>query len=174
LTGSIYQISKLIGNNGKICPPLWRYPARRLDPKGAVMQPDHRVAIIVNPELPLGLLANTVGAIGIGLGARMPWLGNRPLTDAEGRVIDDSSILPVPILQASGEAIHALMLKAMPRGEDGALVVFPAFSRSLHDYQEYEAQLPGKRLADEVIDGVGLCGPAKWVKSLTGSLRLLR
>lgn len=138
------------------------------------MSPDHRLAIVVNPDLPLGLLANTVGAVGIGLGARLPWLGNRPLTDAEGRVIDDSSILPVPILAATPEAIRALMLKAMPRADDSALVVFPAFSRALHDYREYEALLPDKRLAEEIIDGVGLCGPAKWVKSPTGSLRLLR
>lgn len=138
------------------------------------MQPDNRLAIVVNPELPLGLLANTVGAIGIGLGARLSWLGNRPLTDADGRTIDDSSILPVPILAATPEVIQALMLKAMPRADDCALVVFPAFSRVLHDYREYEALLPDKHLADEVIDGVGLCGPAKWVKSLTGSLRLLR
>ncbi len=138
------------------------------------MPPDSRLAIVVNPELPLGLLANTVGAIGIGLGARLPWLGNRPLTDADGRTVDDSSILPVPILAAGPEAIGALLLKAMPRGGDSALVVFPAFSRSLHDYRDYEAQLPDKHLADEVIDGIGLCGPAKLVKSLTGSLRLLR
>ena len=138
------------------------------------MPPDSRLAIVVNPDLPVGLLANTVGAIGIGLGARLPWLGNRPLTDAEGRTIDDSSILPVPILAAAPEVIRALMLKAMPRGDDCALVVFPAFSRSLHDYREYEAMLPEKRLAEEAIDGIGLCGPAKWVKSLTGSLRLLR
>ena len=138
------------------------------------MPPDSRLAIVVNPELPLGLLANTVGAIGIGLGARLPWLGNRPLTDLDGRIIDDSSVLPVPILAASPEAIQSLMLKAMPRADDSALVVFPAFSRALHDYREYEALLPGKRLSGEAIDGLGLCGPAKWVKSLTGSLRLLR
>lgn len=36
------------------------------------MSPDSRLAIVVNPELPVGLLANTVGAIGIGLGARLP------------------------------------------------------------------------------------------------------
>ena len=51
------------------------------------MPPDSRLAIVVNPELPAGLLANTVGAIGIGLGARLPWLGNRPLTDAERRLL---------------------------------------------------------------------------------------
>ncbi len=138
------------------------------------MPPDSRLAIIVNPELPLGLIANTVGAIGIGLGARLPWLSNLQLVDADDRTIDVSSLLPVPILAASPEVIGALMLKAMPRGDDSALVVFPAFSRSLHDYRDYLAQLPEKRLAAEVIDGVGLCGPAKWVKSLTGSLRLLR
>ena len=34
------------------------------------MQEDLRIAIIVNPELSLGLLANTVGAVSIGLGAK--------------------------------------------------------------------------------------------------------
>jgi hypothetical protein len=54
------------------------------------------------------------------------------------------------------------------------VVPFPAFARSLHAYAEYEAAFPGRDLGEEAIDGLGLAGPAKWVKSLTGSLKLLR
>lgn len=137
------------------------------------MTADIRIAIVINPELALGVIANTAAAIGIGLGARMPELGAARLTDATGLAIDTSSNRPVPILQADAAAMARLLERASA-GAEGAFVVFPAFARALHDYREYEALFPGRKLSDEAIDGIGLCGPAKWVKSLTGSLKLLR
>jgi len=138
------------------------------------MLPDIRLAIVINPALPLGLIANTAGAISIGLGAKFPALAARQLTDREERTIDISSNMPVPILQADAEIIRSLLLKTLPVENDRAIVPFPAFARSLHDYKEYEATFPDRDLAGEAIDGLGLAGPSKWVKSLTGSLKLLR
>ncbi|NLR99610.1 DUF2000 domain-containing protein [Rhizobium sp. P38BS-XIX] len=138
------------------------------------MLPDIRLAIVINPALPLGLIANTAAAIAIGLGARFPALAARQLSDREGRTIDISSNLPVPMLQADAEAITALLLKALAQQGEQAIVPFPAFARSLHDYREYETAFPDRDLAGEVIDGLGIAGPSKWVKSLTGSLKLLR
>ena len=138
------------------------------------MPPDLHIAIIVNPDLPIGLLANTIGAIGVGLGARLPQFGAAQLTDRDGTTIDISSNKPLPILQAAQETIAAVLAKAVPAPEDGAVVPFPAFARSLHDYADYVAQFPERRLADEQIDGLGIAGPVKWVRSLTGSLKLLR
>jgi hypothetical protein len=138
------------------------------------MPEDIRVAIIVNPALPPGLVANTVGAIGIGLGARLPELGNTRLTDRDRKTLDVSSNRPVPILQAPPDVIAVAMRRALPVPEGASVVPFPAFARALHDFADYEATFPSRRLDDEVIDGLGLAGPAKWVKSLTGSLKLLR
>ncbi len=138
------------------------------------MREDIRIALIVNPDLPLGLLANTAGAIAIGLGAKCPEFGGRQLTDSDAKTIDISSDRPVPILQASPEMMSALLLKALPVPEGGAVVPFPAFARALHDYADYEATFPTRHLTEEPIDGLGLAGPAKWVRSLTGSLKLLR
>lgn len=138
------------------------------------MQEDLRIAIIINPELPLGLLANTVGAVSIGLGARLPFIAARQLIDKTGIAIDISSDRPVPILQADTDTIRAILLKAATNEQRQAVVAFPAFARPLHIYAEYEAALPQKELATEIIDGLGLAGPAKWVRSLTGSLKLLR
>jgi hypothetical protein len=135
---------------------------------------DIRLAIVINPALPLGLIANTAGAISIGLGAKFPALAARQLTDREERTIDISSNMPLPILHADAETIRSLLLKTLPVRNDRAIVPFPAFARSLHDYREYEATFPDRDLADEAIDGLGLAGPSKWVKSLTGSLKLLR
>ena len=50
----------------------------------------------------------------------------------------------------------------------------PEFARAIHGFEEYQALFPGKDLAIEVIEGIGLAGPEKWVRSLTGSLKLLR
>jgi hypothetical protein len=138
------------------------------------MLPDIRIAIVINPDLPLGLIANTASAIAIGLGARFPGLAAQSLTDSEDRTIDISSNMPVPMLQADADTIRSLLLKALTQQEERAIVPFPAFARSLHDYREYEATFPGRDLAGETIDGLGIAGPSKWVKSLTGSLKLLR
>ena len=138
------------------------------------MRADFRLAIIVSPDLPPGLVANTVGAIGIGLGAHLPHLGAARLTDADGLDFDISSNQPVPVLQAPPEVISTVLAKALPCPEDGAIVPFPAFARALHDYTDYEASFPTRRLREETIDGLGIAGPAKWVRSLTGSLKLLR
>lgn len=135
---------------------------------------DIRLAIIVEPSLALGFLANTVAVIGIGLGAALPDLANTPLTDSAGREVMNSANRPLPVLQASAEQIAQLLLKALPAPEGAIIVPFPAYARSLHSFAEYRAQFPGRDLARERIEGLGLAGPSKWIKSLTGSLKLLR
>ncbi|TPG60768.1 DUF2000 domain-containing protein [Ewingella americana] len=133
-----------------------------------------RLAIIVNPELSLGLIANTASALGIGLAAKFPQLAASQLSDTQGRTLDVSSKLPVPILQASAEQMRELLLKALTSEAEKAVVPFPAFARAMHSFEEYEQAFPQRDLATETLDGLALCGPEKWVKSLTGALKLLR
>ena len=139
------------------------------------MTTELHTAIIVNPALPAGLIANTVGAIGIGIGAKRPQLAADRLTDMHQRTIDISSNKPVPILQADEETIRAILLKVIASGSgDIVAVPFPAFARALHNYQDYQQTFPERDLSQETIDGLGLAGPTKLVKSLTGALKLLR
>ena len=136
--------------------------------------PDKRIAIIVDPSLPLGLIANTVAAIGIGIGAVDANFGNTPLTDVAGRAMQTSANRPVPILQASPEAIGALLMKALPVPDGATVVPFPRFARQIHLFADYLVEFPRRDLQGEIIEGLGMAGPANWVKSLTGSLKLLR
>jgi hypothetical protein len=135
---------------------------------------DKRIAIVVDSSLAIGLIANTVATIAVGLGAVEPAFGNVTLSDAAGRLIKNSADRPVPILQAPAEAIRAILLRALPTREGEIVVPFPQFARSLHDFAAYQAQLAARDLATEMIEGLGLAGPEKWVKSLTGNLKLLR
>ena len=135
---------------------------------------EYRIAIIVDPTLPLGFLANTVATIAIGIGAAQPIFGNTVLTDSAGRSIHNSANRPVPILQASPESIRSLLLKSFPTPIDARVIPFPEFARNLHAFADYQEQFPTRDLATETIVGLGISGPEKWVKSLTGNLKLLR
>jgi Protein of unknown function (DUF2000) len=135
---------------------------------------DLRIAVVVDPALTIGLLANTVAAIGVGLGGALPLLAGTLLTDSGGRAVRTSANRPVPILQATPEAMSALLARALPLPHGGVVVPFPRFARSLHRFEDYLAEFPRRGLADEAIDGLGFCGAEKWVRSLTGSLKLLR
>jgi hypothetical protein len=133
-----------------------------------------RLAIVVDPALPPGIVANTVATIGVGIGAVAPMLGSTLLTDTTGRSIHNSADRPVPILQATPEIIRGVLLKALPAPEGAFVIVFPQFARAIHSFAEYQALFPQKDLAVETIEGLGIAGPDKWVRSLTGSLKLLR
>lgn len=136
---------------------------------------DLRIAIVVNPTLPVGLLANTIATIGIGLGAGQPAFGNAELRDRPGLAYLTSANRPVPVLQAASDAMQALMIKASSsRATDSNLVLFPAFARKLHSFNDYRNAISVRDLKEEQIDGIGLYGPTRWIRSLTGSLKLLK
>ncbi|WP_058910235.1 DUF2000 domain-containing protein [Entomohabitans teleogrylli] len=135
---------------------------------------DYAVAIIVNPSMPAGLVANTVGTIAAGLGARFPELLGGEASDKTGLRFSVSSRLPMPVLQATDDELQVLFGKAGGSDEQKVIVPFPTFTRSLHQFEDYQQRLPETVLAEQTLDGIGLCGPRKWVKSLTGSLKLLR
>lgn len=104
-----------------------------------------RVAIIVNPALPLGLIANTVAALSIGIGAAEPDLGGNFLTDGNGLTVRTSANRPVPILQATPEALSVLLTRAQPLASGAVLVPFPQFARGLHRFEGNRYELPRRR-----------------------------
>ena len=137
-----------------------------------------KLAIILNPDLPVGLIANTAAVISIGLGAAEPRLGAVKLSDRSGFGYRSSADRPVPILQATHTELQSLSKRAnkTKNGDDQAstMVLFPAFARRLHSFSDYMDALPQCDIGEEDLDGIGLVGPEKWVKSLTGNLKLLR
>lgn len=136
-------------------------------------QGDLHLVVVVDPDQAPGLLANTVATICVGLGAMHPGLGCTELRDATGTAIRASADRPVPVLQADDNVMHALLARATSLS-NVTVIAFPTFARSLHSFMDYEAEFQVRALSDQRIEGVGLCGPSKVVRSLTGSLKLLR
>lgn len=133
-----------------------------------------RIAVVVDPGVPLGVLANAVGVVAAGLGAALPALAGEPLQDAAGRRFMASARVPMPVLQATPSALMKLMDAAATAEGLDALVVFPCFAREIHDFATYRATLATRDLADEPLAAVGLAGRADVVKALTRRHSLLR
>ena len=133
-----------------------------------------RLAIVVNPTLSLGDLTNTVGALSIGIGAAVPSLAGDELRDREGQSFYTSAKCPVPILQADGDVLRDLYRRTAAKPPEAVVVLFPRFARPLHAFPDYVDALASRTLADEPLDGLAIAGPTKWVRSLTGALKLLR
>lgn len=139
-------------------------------------QPAHhniRVAIVVDPSLSRGLIGNTIATIAIGLGTAAPGLGGPSLVDRTGVAIHPSASVPVPVLQAEPSVLRQLLLRAVNGTEEQRVVLFPAFARSMHDFNAYQSEFTRRDLSEEEVNGIGLAGSRQWVASLTGSLKLL-
>lgn len=134
--------------------------------------PQH-VVVVVDAGLPRGVLANTVAAISIGLGASSPTSGRTPLEDCGHQRVHSVSSRGVPVLGAGQSVLGDVLRRALPAPDDGIVVPFPLFARRIPTFEEYRASLAERHLEDEPLAGLGLLGPRRWVRSLTGSLGLL-
>ena len=133
-----------------------------------------RIAVVVDPEAPLGLLANAVGVVAAGLGAAFPALAGEALQDAAGRRFMSSATVPLPVLQATPTALLALLDDAGAADGLDAVVAFPCFARQIHDFASYRAMLAMRDLAGEPLAAVGVAGRADVVRALTRRYSLLR
>lgn len=133
-----------------------------------------RIAIVVDPGVPVGLLGNAIAVVGVGLGASTNGLGGLPLRDKAGRDFRSSATVALPVLQAPKERMIALLDTALAAPGLDAIVVFPAFARAIHDFASYRDRLAGHDLADEPLAAMGLAGETDAVKALTHGLSLLR
>lgn len=134
--------------------------------------PQH-VVVVVDAGLPRGILANTVAAIGIGLGASSPTSGGAPLEDGDHQRVHAVSGRGVPVLGAGQDVLGDVLRRALPAPDGGIVVPFPLFARRIPTFEEYRDSLTQRHLGDEPLAGLGLIGPERWVRSLTGSLGLL-
>lgn len=134
-----------------------------------------KVVMIIDKELPVGLIANTAAVLGASLGRMVDGLIGNDLRDADGNIHRGITTMNIPILGGTKEQIKAIRTRLYD--EEFAAVATVDFSniaqRSL-DYGDY-----GRVLANtggDALAYLGIClyGPQKKVNSLTGSIGLLR
>ena len=131
--------------------------------------------MVLDENLPLGLLANTAAILGITLGKHMPEAVGADVLDGSGKAHLGIITFPVPILRGDAEQIRAI--RETLSGVDYQDVIVVDFSDVAQSCKTYDEFIRKASLAEEKefqYLGIGICGSKKLVNKLTGNLPLLR
>lgn len=130
-----------------------------------------KAAIIIDPDMPTGLLANAVACITSGL-----FLNGKEYVGEEIAGTDVTYIpitkIPILILKPGGNTLLEHLRKIQATG-----VKYMAFTRegqSTTNYEEYKSRVIGKKVEEVTLVGLGIVGQEAQINSLTGSLPMLR
>ncbi len=136
---------------------------------------DSKCVIVLDDALPTGLLANTAAILGITLGKLVPELIGDDVQDASGQTHPGITMLPVPVLQCSREALHTMRKKLYSEDfSDIVAVDFSDVAQRCTDYNEYRARAKATSTSGHSYLGIAILGPRKKVAKLTGNMALLK
>lgn len=138
-------------------------------------QQNEKCVMVIDENLPLGIIANTAAILGITLGRKMPHLVGPDVTDRTGRSHLGIIELPVPILKGNPEMIRTIREKLYEQSYCELTVAdFSDLAQGCNVYSEFIEKMRETTEADLTYLGLVICGPRKKVNKLTGSMPLLR
>jgi len=132
-----------------------------------------KIVLVVDPELPLGLIANTAAYLSFSLGQSLENMLAQDAIDRLGRVHMGTSPITMPILKADKELLKSIFEKAS-QNSDITIMDFTNIAQKHRVYSEYIEEIKDTPIVDLEYLGLALFGAKKAVNSLTGSLPLLR
>lgn len=136
---------------------------------------EKKCVILLNEQLPLGLLTNTASILGITIGQRMPEVVGRDVTDRQGNSHAGVIEFPVPILKSSAEQLSQIRQKLYETQYQDLLVVdFTDLAQGCKTYNEYIGKMAIVTESELQYFGIAICGNKKKVTKLTGNIPLLR
>lgn len=140
------------------------------------MEPNNeKCVMVIDKNLPLGIIANTAGIMGITLGKHIPETVGPSVTDKSGKVHLGIIEFPVPILKADKEKIRAIREQLyQPIFSSLTVVDFSDVAQSCKTYDEFIEKASNVEEKELLYFGIGICGAKKLVNKLTGNLPLLR
>ncbi|MBN2899767.1 MAG: DUF2000 domain-containing protein [Clostridia bacterium] len=134
-----------------------------------------KCVMIVNEDLPRGIIANTTAALGISIASLQGNMTGKPVVDGNDRIHESITNIPIPILALPIDDMKALYDDLLENSADGIKVIgFSDVAQKSHHYDDYEAQI--QKLEKDDIRYLGLClyGPKIKINKLTGSMKILR
>ncbi len=134
----------------------------------------NKCVIVIDEQLPVGLVANTAAILGITLGTKQDALIGADLRDSTGQQHLGITTIPIPILKASKEEIRNLRTLAAAEEPEIMIVDFSSAAQSSRTYEEYAEKLAQSDAEQIDYLGIALYGDNKKVKKLTGQIALLR
>lgn len=130
----------------------------------------NKAAIIINPNLPLGILANAVACITSGLFVHGSNLVGPRIRGDKIMYIPITKI-PILILTPGKKSLQELCKQA--KSINLKYMAFTKEAQSTTDYNTYENAVSDLPIESVNLLGLGLVGSAKLVNSLIGNLPML-
>ncbi len=136
---------------------------------------NEKCVMVLNEELPLGILANTTGIMGITLGKYIPETVGVTVLDKSQHPHLGIITTPVPILKTTQDKIKQIRQQLyLPDFKELIVVDFSDVAQSCNVYDEYIEKANQTLEDDFTYFGIAIYGNKKLVNKLTGSLPLLR
>lgn len=136
---------------------------------------NEKCVMVIDENLPLGLIANTAAIMGITLGKKMPEVVGADVKDQNENSHLGIIEFPVPILRGSAQTIKEIREKLyQPNFQDLTVVDFSDLAQGCKTYDEFIEKMANAQESSLQYLGLAICGAKKKVNKLTGSMPLLR
>lgn len=136
---------------------------------------NEKCVMVIDENLPLGIIANTAAIMGITLGKKMPGVIGSDVVDKTGNEHLGIIEFPVPILKGNMDSIKAIREKLYePDFSELTVVDFSDLAQSCKTYDEFIGKMGTAAETDLNYFGIAICGAKKKVNKLTGNIPLLR
>ena len=136
---------------------------------------NEKCVIVVDENLPLGIIANTAAILGITMGMKMPDVVGNDVLDLEGNAHMGIIQFPLPILKGNTEILKKLRTKLFePQFSELTVVDFSDLAQGCKTYNEFIGKMANTSESRLNYIGIAVCGNKKQINKLTGSMPLLR
>lgn len=136
---------------------------------------NEKCVIVVDENLPLGIIANTAAILGITMGMKMPDVVGNDVLDLEGNPHMGIIQFPVPILKGNTEILKKLRTRLFePQFSELTVVDFSDLAQGCKTYNEFIGKMANTSESRLNYIGIAVCGNKKQINKLTGSIPLLR
>ena len=136
---------------------------------------NEKCVIVVDENLPLGIIANTAAILGITMGMKMPDVVGNDVLDSEGNAHMGIIQFPVPILKGNTEILKKLRTRLCePQFSELTVVDFSDLAQGCKTYNEFIGKMANTSESRLNYIGIAVCGNKKQINKLTGSMPLLR
>jgi hypothetical protein len=135
---------------------------------------EKKCVMVIDTELPLGLIANTSAVLALALGKKIEGIIGSVVVDGDGHTHEGITTTPIPILKGSRVMIKELRETIASDYPDLFLVDFSNMAQMTKNYDDYMNKIASSSSGDIQYLGIAVYGNKKHVNKLTGSLPLLR
>ncbi len=139
------------------------------------MNEERKCVMVVDENLPLGIIANTTAILGNTLGSHYPNVVGKDVVDKNENEHLGIIEIPIPILKGNKEFLNNLRdILYKEEYKDVIVADFSDVAQSCKTYDEYIDKISKIDSSSINYFGIAIYGTKKQVNKLTGSIGLLR